>query len=79
MNDAKVDGEERKGAMYLVIIFILEMIVFALNVVCFVIFPFKRTTIIGKIWNRFIKAPYTVAITTNHGWRTRAYQGHTFV
>ena len=76
VNDTRADGEERKGAMYLIIIFILEMIVFALNVVCFLIFRFARTTIMGKIWNGFIKAPYTVANTIIYGWRTRSYQRH---
>ena len=63
-----------KGAMYLIIIFTLEMIAFALNIVVVLIFHHTRITVWGKIWNAFIKAPYTIANTVIYGWRTKSYQ-----
>ena len=60
--------------MYLIIIFTLEMIVFALNVVSIIIFYQTGMIIWTKIWNTFIKPLYTVANTIIYGWRTKAYQ-----
>ena len=73
-NAAQAKGD--KGAMYLIIIFTLEMIVFMLNVVSIVVFYQTHMTIWGKIWNAFIKAPYTVVNTVIYGWRTKSYQVH---
>lgn len=72
----KIDGEERKGAAYLMIIFTIEMIVFLLNVVCPIVFHQAGTPIVCNIWNGFIKAPYTIANTIIYGWKTKAYQRH---
>mgnify|MGYP001794085694 CR=1 FL=1 len=76
MDATRVNREERKGAMYLIIIFTLEMIVFTLNLICFVIFYHTRTPFVGKIWNGFIKAPYTISNTIIYGWRNEPYRRH---
>ena len=73
-NAAQAKGDQ--GVMYLIIIFTLEMIVFALNTVVILIFYHTRITLWGKIWNGFVKAPYTVANTIIYGWRTKSYQIH---
>ena len=73
-NAAQAKRDQR--AMYLIIIFTLEMIVFALNVVVILIFYHIRITLLGKIWNGFVKAPYTIANTIIYGWRTKSYQLH---
>ena len=71
-----VQAKGDKGAMYLIIIFTLEMIVFALNVVIILILYQTRIAIWGKIWNGFIKAPYTIANTAIYGWRSKEYRKH---
>ena len=73
-NVAQAKGDQ--GVMYLIIIFTLEMIVFALNVVSIIIFYQTEMTIWTKIWNAFIKPLYTVANTIIYGWRTKAYRLH---
>ena len=73
-NAAEAKGD--KGVMYLIIIFTLEMIVFALNVVSVLIFYQTEMKIWIRIWNGFIKAPYTIANTVIYGWRTKAYKMH---
>ena len=65
-----------KGAMYHIIIFTLEMIVFALNVLVILISNQTSITIWALIWNGFVKAPYTVANPIIYGWRTRSYRKH---
>ena len=77
MNARAVAQEKAdKAAMYLIIIFTLEMIVFMLNGLSILIFYLTLMTVWGKIWNGFIKPPYTVANTVIYGWRTKAYQIH---
>ena len=73
-NVTQAKGE--KGAMYLIIIFTLEMIAFALNVFVIFILYQTRIAIWAKIWNGFIKAPYTATNTIIYGWRTKAYRIH---
>lgn len=72
--DEATDRRERRGATYLMIIFTLEMIVFALNLVCIVIFYFTGMDVFCKIWNGFIKAPYTISNTVIYGWRSKSYR-----
>ena len=70
------DGEERKAAVYLIIVFTMEMVVFLLNVVCIIIFYYSGSVVLGKIWNIAIKGPHTIANTVIYGWRTRSYKQH---
>ena len=70
------NGEERKAAIYLIIVFTMEMIVFLLNVACITILSYTNTLVLCKIWNLAIKAPHTMANTAIYGWRTKAYQQH---
>ena len=71
-NVAQAKGD--KCVIYLIIIFTLEMFVFALNVVSILIFYQTEMIIWTKIWNAFIKPLYTIANTIIYGWRTEAYQ-----
>ena len=68
------DSEKRKAAMYLIIIFTLEMIVFVLNSICIIVLYCTGELVICKIWNGFIKAPYTMLNTVIYGWRTQSYR-----
>ena len=70
------NGEERKAAIYLIIVFTMEMIVFLLNVTCIAVLYFTNTLLVCKIWNLSIKAPQTMMNTVIYGWRTKAYQQH---
>ena len=76
MNATRINREERKGAMYLIIIFTLEMIVFALHLIGFLILYYTQALFVSKIWYVFIKAPHTVANTIIYGWRTEPYRRH---
>ena len=68
------NGEERKAAIYLIIVFTMEMIVFLLNAICLIILYHTNTLLVCKIWNLVIKAPHTMANTVIYGWRTKSYQ-----
>ena len=68
------DSDKTKAAMYLIIIFTLEMIVFLLNSICVIVLHSTGVVVICKIWNGFIKAPYTILNTVIYGWRTRSYR-----
>ena len=73
-HDKKAVEQERKGATYIMIIFTLEMIVFILNLVCIVVIHCTGTLTICKLWNGFIKAPYTISNTVIYGWRSKSYR-----
>ena len=68
------DSDETKAAMYLIIIFTLEMIVFLLNSICVIVLHSTGVVVIFKIWQAFIKAPYTILNTVIYGWRTQSYR-----
>ena len=68
------DNDKMKAAMYLIIIFTLEMIVLLLNSICIVVVEYTGVEVICKIWNAFIKAPYTILNTVIYGWRTQSYR-----
>ena len=68
------DNDKRKAAMYLIIIFTLEMIVFLLNSVCMIIFYTTKVVLGFKLWHGFIKTPYTILNTVIYGWRTQSYR-----
>mgnify|MGYP001794105210 CR=1 FL=1 len=70
------NGEEKKAAMYLIIIFIMEMIVFLLNTACITVIFITGNSTVCKIFNSAFKAPHTIANTVIYGWRTKAYQQH---
>ena len=70
------NGEEKKAAVYLIIIFTMEMIVFLLNTACITVIFVTGNATICKIFNSAIKAPHTIANTVIYGWRTTAYQQH---
>ena len=67
-------NEKTSAAMYLIIIFTLEMIVFLLNSICVIVVKCTDELVICKIWYAFIKAPYTMINTVIYGWRTRSYR-----
>ena len=60
--------------MYLIIIFTLEMIVFLLNSICIIVMHSTGVVVVCKIWNGFIKAPYTILNAVIYGWRTQSYR-----
>ena len=68
------DGDKTKAAMYLIIIFTLEMIVFLLNCVCIIVAGYTGGMVFFNIWIAFIKAPYTILNTVIYGWRTQPYR-----
>ena len=68
------DKNKTKAAMYLIIIFTLEVIVFLLNSICIIVMHSTGVGVICKIWHAFIKAPYTILNTVIYGWRTQSYQ-----
>ena len=68
------DSDKTKAAMYLIIIFTLEMIVFLLNSICVIVLHSTGESLICEIWNAFIKAPYTILNTVIYGWRTQSYR-----
>ena len=68
------DNDKMKAAMYLIIIFTLEMIVFILNSICVIVMHSIGVVVICKIWSAFIKAPYTTLNTIIYGWRTQSYR-----
>ena len=68
------DSNKTKAAIYLIIIFTLEMIVFLLNSVCMIVL-YSTFEVLGfKIWHAFIKAPYTILNSVIYGWRTQSYR-----
>ena len=69
-----VADEKTRAAMYLIIIFTLEMIVFLLNSICVIVVKCTDELVVCKIWYAFIKAPYTMLNTFIYGWRTRSYR-----
>ena len=73
-NSSSEDSEKTKAAMYLIIIFTLEMIVFLLNSICIIVVGYTGVAVICKIWNAHIKAPYTILNTVIYGWRTQSYR-----
>ena len=75
-NSSSEDTNKTKAAIYLIIIFTLEMIVFLLNWVCIIVAEYTGVVVICKIWNAFIKAPYTILNTVIYGWRTQSYRQH---
>ena len=70
------DGKEKKAAVYLIIIFIMEMIVFLLHTACITVLFITGSSIVCHIWSSAIKAPHTILNTVIYGWRTKAYQQH---
>ena len=68
------DSDKTKAAMHLIIIFTLEVIVFLLNSICVIVMHSTGVVVICKIWNAFIKAPYTILNAVIYGWRTRSYR-----
>ena len=70
------DDDKTNAAMYLIIIFTLEMIVFLLNSGCVIFIHSTNNPVLCTIWNAFIKAPYTVLNTVIYGWRTQSYRQH---
>lgn len=67
-------NEKTRAAMYLIIIFTLEMIAFLLNSVCAIFVKCTAELIVCKVWYAFIKAPYTMLKTFIYGWRTESYR-----
>ena len=61
------DSDKTKAAMYLIIIFTLDMIVFLFNSICVIVLQSTGEFAICKIWNPFIKAPYTIVNTVIYG------------
>ena len=53
------DSEQTNAAMYLIIIFTLEMIVFLLHCIGVIVLNMTGKSVICDIWAGFIKAPYT--------------------
>ena len=68
------DDEQKNAAMYLIMIFTLEMIVFLLNSICILFTHGTGNPLLCTIWNAFIKAPYTILNTVIYGWRTQSYR-----
>ena len=68
------DDQQMNAAMYLIIIFTLEMIVFLLNSVCIIFIHSTGNPVLCTIWNAFIIAPYTILNTVIYGWRTQSYR-----
>ena len=68
------DDDKMKTAMYLIIIFTLEMIVLLLNPICIIVMHSTGVVVICKIWNTFIKAPYTILNMIIYRWRTQSYR-----
>ena len=73
-SENSVEDDKTRAAMYLIIIFTLEMIVFLLNSICVIALHYTGEAVICKIWNGFIKAPYTIFNTVIYGWRTQSYR-----
>ena len=73
-HNSSEDDAKTKAAMYLIIIFALEMIVFILNLICMIVNTSTGIVVICKIWSAFIKAPYTILNTVIYGWRTQSYR-----
>ena len=69
------NGKEKKAAIYVIIVFAMEMAVFLLNMVCIII-SHTSTETACEVWNAVVKAPHTIANTVIYGWRTKAYQEH---
>ena len=70
------DDQQMDAAMYLVIIFTPEMIVFLLNSGCVIFIHSTGNPVLCTIWNAFIKAPHTILNTVIYGWRTQSYRQH---
>ena len=70
------NDEKASAAMYLIIIFTLEMIVFLLNCICIIFIRSTDNPLPCTIWNTFVKAPYTILNTIIYGWRTQSYRQH---
>ena len=68
------DDDKIKAAMYLIIIFTLEMIVFLLNSICIIVMHSTGVMVVCKIWSGFIKAPFTILKAVIYGWRTQSYR-----
>ena len=68
------DSEKTHAAMYLIIIFTLEMIGFLLNSVCVIFIHSTGNAVLCTVSNAFTKAPYTILNTVIYGWRTQSYR-----
>ena len=74
MRKRSQNSNETKAAMYLIIIFTLEMIVFLLNSICVTALHSTGDNAICKIWNAFVKVPYTILSGVIYSWRTQSYR-----
>lgn len=67
-------NETADAAMYLIIIFSLEMIALIINLVSLGIFLFSGIGIYIIMWISFVKPTYTVSNVVIYGWRTKTYK-----